>query len=228
MTQRVVQILRPAFSYCITMIVFLLMNEEESFLHGVHGIRTVPNIIHRVHESANTTIRRGPQKSNAALMNIILSPEQAARAIHSRSFLQELVHWKDTCKEEYNTQPSETTTIDHYHIVEYTGRLWFLRKTPIRFQESVRFVGVSSGGATIECITKYKKSQSCEWIDCSRLLCTFSSTINENSDLEMNMKSELLVALPFLPFRNKITYKICDTFGNAVQAFLGCQLISCT
>ncbi len=139
----------------------------------------------------------------------ISSPEYAARAVSSIPFLKELVHWKDTCNEKYYTSSTKILQSDttgsssntctrggdeehHHHIVEYTGRLWFLRKTPVRFQEIVRLVGVSSCGmnSTVECITKYRATKKSEWVDCARVLCKFSRKRNNEASEKSTNTSE--------------------------------------
>ena len=134
------------------------------------------------------------------------------------------------------------------HIVEYTGRLWFLRKTPVRFQEVVRLKEISPCGtrSSVECITKYKTTRSKSasvgaskansdsnsnsgWHDCSRVICTFSSTGSNDGnksgsdamkDYAMSVSSELLVGLPLFGIRKKVTKHISDTFESAARVFL--------
>lgn len=218
--------------------------------------------------TATTTTTATATASTFHRTSPIHSPEYAARAISSIPFLKELVHWKDTCNEEYythlydnNHNHNHKQRLVHHandndndndnakqsahphphphaqHIVEYTGRLWFLRKTPVRFQEIVRLVDVSSSScgthstATVECVTKYKlraRSNKSNWIDCSRVLCTFVSNKGGRNNnrgsgadaFEMNVESELLVGVPLMGIRKKITRQISDTFEDAAKAFL--------
>lgn len=185
------------------------------------------------------------QSSSAFNVVPIFTPECAAKAISSIPFLKELVNWKDTFNEDYYTRTckevqtrADTKKLFSHHVVEYTGRLWFLRKSPIRFQECVRFLDASSCGthSSVECITKYKTGSKSDWIHCSRVICTVSKKSTKQSssgkmssphiynpgcdEFELCVESELLVRLPLFGIRKKVTNHISDTFENAVKTFL--------
>ena len=171
-----------------------------------------------------------------------MTTEHAARAINSISFLKELVKFKDTCNEKYyhlNDVSVDTRKIESglglIHVVEYTGRLWFLRKTPIRFQEAIALKEISSCGkySSLQCITKYKTGSKGNWVDCSRVTCSFSpkdhnarykedslNSCNSSRSFDLNISSEVLVNVPLFGIGKKVTSFISDTFENAVTAFL--------
>jgi len=62
-----------------------------------------------------------------------------------------------------------------------TGRLWFLprSKGTIKFKETIRVLETSVDGSTsiLECNTQYHNGD--EWIDCSRVICQFSSSLEK-------------------------------------------------
>ena len=119
-----------------------------------------------------------------------LSPRDAAISMNSVEFLKELVRKKDTFDEKYYAMIKDNDEYHHHNhdhnvnlnpdekkgeqskeiliasVVEYTGRLWFMKKRTnqnnggIQFQESVRIHHLSECGtsSTVECITKYKHS----------------------------------------------------------------------
>ena len=65
---------------------------------------------------------------------------------------------------------------------EYTGKLWFMRRSGIQFRETVRIctedrgssstMSSSLSSSSVECLTKYKHKN--EWVDCSKVICTFA------------------------------------------------------
>ncbi len=162
-----------------------------------------------------------------------MSPKEAAISMNSIEFLKELVRKKDTFNEHYyyaspqkmrlptnehnnGLYQSNNTSLADVVVVEYTGRLWFMKKKNqdkkdeeggIRFQESVRIQNVSKCGttSTVECITKYKKKNGThtkrkgvgedndnddgQWIDCSKVVCTFTSPNYDSHNSSMNNSS---------------------------------------
>ena len=201
----------------------------------------------KLHKPSDTESDSASNLGQSSSSNVvpIYTPECAAKAISSIPFLKELVNWKDTFNEDYYTRTckelqtrTDAKKLFPQHVVEYTGRLWFLRKTPVRFQECVRFLDVSSCGthSSVECITKYRTGSKSDWIDCSKVVCTVSKKSTKQSssgkmgsrdiynvecdEFELCVDSELLVKLPLFGIRKKVTNHISDTFENAVKTFL--------
>ena len=155
----------------------------------------------------------------------------AAKAMTSIPFLKELVILKDTCNEEYFKQHNEgeqETDASSTCVVEYTGRLWFLRKTPIRFQEVIAINDISPCGtlSSIECMTKYKiGGPKADWVNCSRVSCLISKSSIQTQEggahnLKFTVSTDVLVRLPLFGIREKISRDITETFKNAADAFL--------
>jgi len=152
--------------------------------------------------------------------------ENAAKSMNSMSFLEQLVKLKDTCNEDYYQENGneEGTHTETTHIVEYTGQLWFLRKTPLRFQEAITISDISPCGkfSSIECITKYKTGPTASWSDCSRVSCSFRHETGgdgENNKFDMSVSSELLVRLPLFGIGKAVRKHISNTFENAANVF---------
>jgi len=155
-----------------------------------------------------------------------------AKSMNSIPFLQELVNLKDTCNEEYFMQQNEDEKEPYsgstpIHVVEYTGRLWFLRNTPIRFQEVITINKISPCGtiSMLECITKYKTGPKANWVDCSRVLCSISGPGGQSqkgiaTNLSMAVSTDLLVRLPLFGMREKVSRYISETFETAANEFL--------
>ena len=144
-----------------------------------------------------------------------------------------------------HTQP---TTTSHKTVAEYMGKLWFLPKDKgtIQFRETIRIVslGLDGGTSTVECLTEYYNGKG-EWVDCSRVLCHFSSldmTYDEvkrgetfdvgstadddvsllQSKVKMTLDCELLVWLPLPSVASKaVQKKISSVFEEIVTEFFG-------
>ena len=175
---------------------------------------------------------------------------RAARAMNSIAFLKHLVRQKDTSEEMYfrhsvhkpvdvgldlendilieKVQPLEIMT-----SCQYIGILWFLPKT-VRFQESIRIVDISPCGqcTTLECLTQYQTRKE-EWVDCSKVTCTFQPPVSTHQsdqvlqkgsslvdNVEMKVSSEILVKIPMGIANKAIKRKIGKTFETAAGAYL--------
>jgi hypothetical protein len=129
-----------------------------------------------------------------------------------------------------NYNPSSTS---HHHqrhetVAEYTGTLWFLPKNKgtIKFRETIRIISLDDDGGTnssVECHTQYNDGNS--WIDCSKLICYFSSSSSSSSSIternvKMTLDCKLLVWLP-LPSvaSNAIRKKIMSVFESVAIGF---------
>mmetsp|Transcript_12958 Transcript_12958/g.24351 ORF Transcript_12958/g.24351 Transcript_12958/m.24351 type:complete len:241 (+) Transcript_12958:298-1020(+) len=159
------------------------------------------------------------------------TPTLAAFALCSRPFLQELVNHKETCNEKYYHFDDENEVFDiaprknPTHAVEYTGRLWFLRKTPLQFQETIRIKQISSCGtfSYVECVTKFKYGKNSDWTPCCTVVCKLSHTGFDPDGkpmLHVKVSSDMLLQLPLFGTRNTITKKICNVFTKAAHSFL--------
>jgi len=131
--------------------------------------------------------------------------------------------------------PSKYTCTSHETVSEYIGRLWFLpaSKGAIRFRETIRVLAMSSDGqsSTVECISQYHNGS--EWIDCSKLVCKFSSVPldsvgngeeQESGDQEakvrMSLDSEILVWLPLPKVASRaVGKKISSVFESVALDF---------
>lgn len=166
----------------------------------------------------------------------ITSPnaKNVALAMNSKEFLQELVRLKDTCNEVYyqendkievenqildpHNNPFLLTTVS---AVEYSGKLWFLRQSRVKFQEKLKIAKISHCGRsfTLECVTKYKTAKSSEWIDCAIVSCNIVDDKSEG--VQLNVRSDLLIKIPLLGLGGSIRNVISGTFETAVNSFLG-------
>lgn len=157
-----------------------------------------------------------------------------ALAVNSKEFLQELVRLKDTVDEVYYQEHGKIglesqilkplnnpLLLSTVSTVEYTGKLWFLKQSRVKFQEKLKIVEVSHCGrsVTIECVTKYKTAKSSEWIDCAIVSCNIVDDKSEG--FQLNVRSDLLIKIPLLGLGGSIRKKISGTFENAVNSFLG-------
>lgn len=110
-------------------------------------------------------------------------------------------------------------------VSEYLGRLWFLPETGIRFRETIRILSVSTDGqsSTVECITQYQRGS--RWIDCSRIICTFSSASlasvgsekmapEKKADVKMELECELLV---WLPMPNAVSKQVASKIRSVFE-----------
>lgn len=190
--------------------------------------------------SGTHTINKSYKRDQSPLQR--LSPKDAVILMNSIDFLQELVKVKDTTNEKYygiNLDQGENQSqlqgysddvgIDRgdglISVVEYTGRLWFLNKLGVQFQESVQINKLSECGkyATIECVTKYKRKN--KWVDCSKVICSFLKSDEHNDDnddhqgLSMKVVSEVLVQLPLLGAGRAVKKQITKTFEAATDSF---------
>lgn len=188
---------------------------------------------------------------------ILMSAKDAAVSMNSMHFLKELVQMKDTVNEkyyglykngdnhntiiqfgydddsngDYNNKENGNVEVDGNNniisVVEYTGRLWFMKSKQnsnngIQFQESVRIHNLSDCGkySTIECLTKYKSKD--KWVDCSRVICTFQSNDESQeggSRLVMKMGSEILIQLPLFGIGGAVKKQILKTFQKAADSY---------
>lgn len=173
--------------------------------------------------------------SKSAIITPPPPPTLVAFAFCSKQFLQELVHHKETCNEKYYHFDEEginemLDTTPHRrnnptHAVEYTGKLWFLRKTPLQFQESIRIKQISSCGnfSCVECVTKLKYGAHSEWTPCCTVLCNLSQTgfdLDGKPMLNVKVSSNVLLQLPLLGARKTISKQICHVFTKAAHSFL--------
>lgn len=137
--------------------------------------------------------------------------------------------------------PQSTST--HETVAEYIGKLWFLPKDKgtIKFRETIRIISLGLDGetSTVECHTQYYNGS--EWVDCSKVLCHFSSLstnyqqvrtdmINDDGDaastaslqqkVKMTLDCELLVWLPLPSVASKaVQKKISSVFEEIVAEF---------
>ncbi|KAL7452092.1 hypothetical protein ACHAWC_006513 [Mediolabrus comicus] len=134
------------------------------------------------------------------------------------------------------------TISSHETVAEYTGRLWFLPRSrgTIKFKETIRVLETSVDGSTsiVECNTQYYNGD--EWIDCSRVICHFSSFLekvggitrsdgscNEDDDIvsmerkvKMTLDCKLLIWLPLPPAaRRAVVKKIIAVFESVAVTF---------
>jgi len=172
-----------------------------------------------------------------------ISAKEAAISMNSIQFLEQLVKIKDTFDEKYyglseninqgciiagdsdsclRMNENETTKTnnvnDFISVVEYTGRLWFMNKRGVQFQESVRIKKLSNCGSysTIECMTRYKRKD--RWVDCSRVLCSFQPN-TKGRGLKMKIGSEILIGLPLFGIGSTVKKQILKTFQIATDSF---------
>lgn len=120
----------------------------------------------------------------------------------------------------------------HETVAEYTGQLWFLNKSGIRFRETIKIVSISPDGksSALECNTEYHNGS--KWVGCSKIICEFTSHTNDNSSgslqknkneigLKMSLDCELLVWLPLPNAATKgVRNKISSVFENVALQFL--------
>ena len=177
--------------------------------------------------------------------------QRAARAMNSIAFLKQLVRQKDTSDEmyfrhsihnpvdtdldlEYDNTMEKIQPLEIMTSCQYTGILWFLPKT-VRFQESIHIAEISPCGqcTTLECLTQYQTRKQ-EWVDCSKVTCTFQPTVLPSRpgsvsekettpfvNMEMKVSSEILVKIPMVGIANKaIQRKIRKTFEIAAGSYL--------
>ena len=123
----------------------------------------------------------------------------------------------------------------HETVAEYTGELWFLNKSDIRFRETIKIIAISPDGNTsiLECHTEYHNGS--QWVSCAKIVCEFTSHTKDDgsNSLEMNtngmgvkmsLDCELLVWLP-LPKRIKkgVQNKISSVFENVALEFFNAK-----
>ena len=134
----------------------------------------------------------------------IFSEEQVYDKVHpiaapSRSFIKEAMFIKFIRPKPSNHHDLENT-MSFRTTCEYTGILWFLSKTGIRFRETVRILNICNTrkSSSVECITQYKSGSN--WIECSKVICTFtrprSSGRSKVKRIEMRVATELLARIP--------------------------------
>lgn len=145
-----------------------------------------------------------------------------------------------------NTIHTAKTTIppttSHETVAEYIGKLWFLpkNKATIKFRETIRIISLGLDGetSTVECHTQYYDGQ--DWIDCSKVICHFSSVSNYQEGIKTNMniddassssislqkkvkmklECKLLVWLPLPSIASKaVRKKISSVFEEIVAEF---------
>lgn len=133
-------------------------------------------------------------------------------------------------------QHTITTCTSHETVSEYNARLWFLpaSKGVIRFRETIRVLEISHDGqsSTVECLSQYHNGS--EWVDCSKLVCKFSSvgskfengeqqeisSKDEESKVRMALDSELLVWLPLPKAASRaVGKKISSVFESVALGF---------
>ena len=145
-----------------------------------------------------------------------------------------------------NAGESNPSTLHYQHatthetVTEYNARkIWFLPSLAegVRFRETIRVLSISADGqsSTVECKTQFRTGS--RWVDCSRVVCKFSSDrldgSNENirgerqhqnkvqqKNVKMSLESEVLVWLP-LPKAATMAVgkKILSVFESAALDF---------
>mmetsp|Transcript_23324 Transcript_23324/g.34822 ORF Transcript_23324/g.34822 Transcript_23324/m.34822 type:complete len:302 (+) Transcript_23324:163-1068(+) len=159
----------------------------------------------------------------------IISPEEKtdpSSSLHNKSY----------------TNLPQSTTSTHETVAEYIGKLWFLPKDKgtIKFRETIRIISLGLDGetSTVECHTQYYNGS--EWVDCSKVLCHFTSLstnyqqvrtdMNNDDDaasttsmqqkVKMTLDCELLVWLPLPSVASKaVRKKISSVFEEIVAEF---------
>ncbi len=118
----------------------------------------------------------------------------------------------------------------HETVTEYNAKLWFLpsNKGEMKFRETIRVLSISVDGksSTVECIAQYYNGS--KWVDCSKVICTFSSVPlmsvdnqrHESAKVRMQLDSEILVWLPLPKAASKaVGKKITSVFESAALGF---------
>jgi len=165
-----------------------------------------------------------------------MSVTEAADSINSIAFLRHLVGRKSTSDEIFYRDTggdssgandgnvgmvgSSTTS-----ICEYTGRLWFMKNLGgIRFREMIRIR--DNGGrrgeeepssTAVECLTAFRRGNDGDWIDCSRVVCTFTKPLTVEVDGEILLSR----SIPMFGMAGAVKEKILQTFRSATEDFLG-------
>lgn len=181
-----------------------------------------PNSIKVERTDLGGSVLSGPNK---------VTPADAANSINTVAFLQDLVRLKDTVDEIYYQEKDSTAGMggeredvcqasNLVSVVEYTGKLWFLRKSKIRFKEVMKISEISACGkfSENECLTLYRTNQESDWVECSKVFCTFSH--NNENDCQMDVRSTLMLKMPLFGLGVTIQEKINNTFVEAVNNFL--------
>ena len=128
---------------------------------------------------------------------------------------------------------SHTTT--HETVTEYNAKkIWFLPslKDGVRFREIIRVISISTDGqsSSVECTTQYHNGS--RWVDCSRVICKFSSDVRDSSSpelqknddrpkmIKMYLENEVLIWLPLPKAAIKaVGKKILSVFEQAALDF---------
>ena len=157
-------------------------------------------------------------------------------------------------KQHHSSQTTKTKKTAYKTVTEYKGILWFLPQkhcsTSIQFRETIRIISlVGTKRSTIECLTEYYNGKRGEWVDCSRILCHFTSlndgdddeeddattttattattttrddtSMTRQSKVKMTLDTELLVWLPLPSMASRaVQKKIGSVFEEIVVEFL--------
>ncbi len=120
-------------------------------------------------------------------------------------------------------------TATHETVTEYNAKkIWFLPslKDGVRFREIIRVISISTDGqsSTVECTTQYHNGS--RWVDCSRVICKFSSDVRDSSPelqknkIKMRLENEVLIWLPLPEAAIKaVGKKILSVFEQAALDF---------
>ena len=144
-------------------------------------------------------------------------------------------------EQHHSSQTTKTKKTAYKTVTEYKGILWFLpqERSTIQFRETIRIISLTgTNHSTIECLTEYYNGKRGEWVDCSRILCHFTS-LNDNdattstaasrggtsvrqlSKVKMTLDTELLVWLPLPSMASRaVQKKIGSVFEEIVVEFL--------
>ena len=157
-------------------------------------------------------------------------------------------------EQHHSSQTTKTKKTAYKTVTEYKGILWFLphkERSTIQFRETIRIISQSKDNtqSTIECLTEYYNGKREEWVDCSRILCHFTSlndgdddeeddattttattattttrddtSMTRQSKVKMTLDTELLVWLPLPSMASRaVQKKIGSVFEEIVVEFL--------
>lgn len=172
------------------------------------------NITSSINQANANTITKSNMDSNRIRRQLPLNAAMAAQQLNSIPFVQELSRFKDTVNRTYyqqrinngelvhgiagSTEDSTPSSSQKNTVVEYIGKLWFLKQTGLRFRETIEIKSMSPSYSSVECTTSFQsrgaadkgkhkrkkgssstsslleQNQESHWVDCSKVTCTFT------------------------------------------------------
>lgn len=113
-------------------------------------------------------------------------------------------------------------------MCEYTGKVWFVKLSGIRFREVVQVLDVkhddddSRSSVTLQCTSSFDRKGKGNFVPCARVMCKIGAVMAQNGDVDVRIMecSGELLNMKLLPGKKQIVSVITSIFRDAMDTYM--------